>query len=319
MVIINKEVIQSYLMTTARYDFSVDEKRVLTRLVEMFQPMLEGKKLVGKIEQDLFQTWHLTIPIKQFIGGNDNYQRVRNAIFALNDKKFIYTDDEVEEVIRIVEMPKIYKRGIIQFCLNPKIVQCFLNMSKGFSKYELEVSLSFKSVYSMRLYELLAGQLHALTYNIETLKQMFQVEDKYVRNSDFVNRVILVAKMELDKKSPITFTYRINKRGRRWHSITFQVHKQPQFQDGEIELSKLKRRVDPSLLLGREIYRYLISTCGFENRELKNNLALFGKAMDLFGEEELLNSIRKIQFRARKASNPKGYIINALKSMTDII
>lgn len=33
MKITNKEVIQSYLITTARYDFSVYEKRIIYRIV----------------------------------------------------------------------------------------------------------------------------------------------------------------------------------------------------------------------------------------------------------------------------------------------
>ena len=255
MEIVSKEVIQSYLLTTARYDFSADEKRVLTHLVEMFQPMLMGKKLVGKIEQDLFQTWHLRLPINQFITDGQNYKRVRDAIFALNDKKFIYADDEVEEVIRIIEMPKAYKRGEIQFCLNPKIVDCFLNMSKGFSKYQLDVSLSFKSVYTMRLYELLASQTKPISYKIDDLKTIFGVADKYKLNADFIRRVIKTAQTELTKKSPITFTYKVSKRGRTYYKITFSVIHQPQHQNEDVERNKLNRIVDTSLVLRRELYR----------------------------------------------------------------
>lgn len=319
MEIVSKEVIQSYLLTTARYDFSADEKRVLTHLVEMFQPMLMGKKLVGKIEQDLFQTWHLRLPINQFITDGQNYKRVRDAIFALNDKKFIYADDEVEEVIRIIEMPKAYKRGEIQFCLNPKIVDCFLNMSKGFSKYQLDVSLSFKSVYTMRLYELLASQTKPISYKIDDLKTIFGVADKYKLNADFIRRVIKTAQTELTKKSPITFTYKVSKRGRTYYKITFSVIHQPQHQNEDVERNKLNRIVDTSLVLRRELYRYLKNTCGFEDRELKNNLTLFDGAIDLMGKDKLLTKIREIWGRARTADNPKGYLINALKSMTNFI
>lgn len=36
-VIKNKDVLQSYIVTTARYDFSVYEKRILYRIVEVLQ------------------------------------------------------------------------------------------------------------------------------------------------------------------------------------------------------------------------------------------------------------------------------------------
>ncbi len=38
-------MIQSYLMTVSKYDFSVYEKRILYRLVEAMQCEIEGKKL----------------------------------------------------------------------------------------------------------------------------------------------------------------------------------------------------------------------------------------------------------------------------------
>ena len=41
----NKEVLQSYILTTAKYDFSVYEKRILYRIIELNQNLLEGKKL----------------------------------------------------------------------------------------------------------------------------------------------------------------------------------------------------------------------------------------------------------------------------------
>lgn len=312
MEIINRDIIQSYVMTSAKYDFSADEKRVLTHLVEMFQPLIKGKKLEGKIHQDLFNNLHLTLPIGQFIQGNQNYKRVRDAIFSLNEKKFIYKDNNVEEVIRIIEMPKIYKRGEVQFVLNPKIVDCFLNMNKGYTKYELEVSLSFSSVYSMRLYELLSNSV-TITYKIKDLKEMFGVADKYERNRDFIRRIIDTAQKELTEKAPFTFTYKLNKVRNTFDSITFNIIEQPHNQDETIQYNRLKRRVNTSMVIGNELRNYLKNTCGFSEREMNNNLELLSNFVKVFGEECLVK-IRDIQVRSRKAQNPQGYIINAIKS-----
>lgn len=41
--ITNKDVIQSYLMTVSKYNFSVYEKRIVYRLVEAMQCEIEGK------------------------------------------------------------------------------------------------------------------------------------------------------------------------------------------------------------------------------------------------------------------------------------
>ena len=44
VVVRNKDQIQSYIMTTAKYDFNVYEKRILYRLVELAQCELQGLK-----------------------------------------------------------------------------------------------------------------------------------------------------------------------------------------------------------------------------------------------------------------------------------
>ena len=48
MKITNKEVLQSYILTTAKYDYSVYEKRILYRIIEILQFLIEGKKLNEK-------------------------------------------------------------------------------------------------------------------------------------------------------------------------------------------------------------------------------------------------------------------------------
>lgn len=44
-VIKNRELVQSYVLTTAKYDFSVYEKRILYRIIEVLQAYLSGIKL----------------------------------------------------------------------------------------------------------------------------------------------------------------------------------------------------------------------------------------------------------------------------------
>lgn len=312
-VIRNKDVIQSYIMTTARYDFSADEKRILLKLVETWQHILEGQKLSGRVEKTLFGDYSLEFPISYFVPDNQtNYERIKKAFRALNEKKFEYEDDKIWEIIRIIEKPKIEKREKIHFDLNAKIVECFLNFTKGYRRFELEVSLSFSSVYAMRLYELLSGQTNPLSYTIEDLKVMFQIPDKYKETKDFIKRVIEPAKKELDEKSPYTFTYNINKKGRSYHSITFFPVYQPCFRNEDLETKDLQKKVSISAILDRNEKDYLIKNFEFELSELKQNYKLFLQAKES-PEFHLINFVSAIKARALRAKNPKGYIINAIK------
>lgn len=311
----NREVIQSYLITAAKYDFTVDEKRVFLHLIEMMQPLLEGKKLRGNVQQDLWGTYHFTLPISFFVDGEDiKHERIKNALRSLNEKKFEYEDEDTWQIIRLVEMPKLDKRGKVEFYLSDKLVQCFLNFNKGFTKYQLSVSLSFNSTYAMRLYELISHQQRPITYNISKLKDMWQCADKkaYERNYNFIQRVIVPAKAELDEKANWSFNFKPLKQGNKFIAIEFTPIHHPERETEESQRADALRRVHLSAFLEREIRQYLTNTCEFSQREVKNNLPTLQKFCLNFGEEAI-DKIRDIWARARNARNSKGYLIQSIK------
>ena len=310
----NREIIQSYIITAARYNFTTDEKRVLSHLVEMMQPLIEGKELVGKVEQDLWGTYHFELPTEYFFEDGANRQRIKQAIKSLNDKSFEYEDEDGWGICRLIEMPFIDKRGKVEFYLGKKLVDVFLNFNKGYSKYQLDISLSFKSVYSMRMYELISNQTRKLTFRISKLKEMWNVTEKgYERNYNFIQRIIETAKKELDEKSNWSFTYMPIKRGRSFELIEFTPVHYPQRETEDIARAEAVRRVNLSRFVSGEVKKYLTQTCEFSPREIKNNADTIKSFCGKF-QSEARERIAEIWGRARGAKNPKGYLIGTLKS-----
>lgn len=129
----------------------------------------------------------------------------------------------------------------------------------------------------MRFYELLSGQKSPLTYTIDTLKEMFQISDKYKRAPDFVKYVIDQAKKELDEKSPYSFEYSIIKQGRQFHAIKFYPIAIPKNRSEELEEKKLVKQVHLSGFLER-IERAYLKDLDFSDRQIKNNLDVFIQA-----------------------------------------
>ena len=75
-VIKNKEVLQSYIITAAKYDFSIYEKRILYRQIEIEQELLQGQKIRPnvRIETNLWKDKKYTIPVKMLsLFGNGSY------------------------------------------------------------------------------------------------------------------------------------------------------------------------------------------------------------------------------------------------------
>lgn len=140
---------------------------------------------------------------------------------------------------------------------------------------------------------------------------MFQIQDKYNRVNDFKKYVLDIAVRELDKCSPYTFTYRMNKTGRSFTSVTFFPKYQPQFRDSELEKRELQKQVSPTWELSKNSLDYLKNGFDFTPKEIKQNIDLFKQAQ---AELDFINFLSQVKPRANRAKNPKGYLINAIKT-----
>jgi len=311
----NKDVIQSYILTTAKYDFSVYEKRILYRLVELNQHLLEGKKLNKdyRIESNIYGDKTYTIPISAFLkeGDASNHKEVKKALEALKRKELTYEDDEIWASLTIIAFPKIKKyNDTVTFSVDNMINNALMNFSKGYKKFELQTAMNFESIYAMRFYEVLSGQKTPITYTIERLKEIFQITNKYTRVSQFQSKVLDAAKKELDRCSPYTFDYKMNKTGRKFTSVTFFPRFQPQFRDTELEKHELQKQVSLSWDLPKEVTDYLIHNFEFTKDGIKNNIDLFKKAHE---ELDLIQFLASLKGKIRASSNPQGYVVGALK------
>lgn len=319
MKITNVEVIQSYLLTSARYDFDVYEKRILYRLVELCQPQLQGQKLNDKftINQDLWGNRDIRMPISYLLKNEEdkNHTRVKASLEKLNEKRMEYEDDKKWKIIRLIELPEIYKYGeYVQFKIHPEIYQAILDFSKGFRKYELVTAMSFESTYAMRFYELFSEKKEPITYSIEKLKIMFRIEDKYARVNDFFKYVVDAAKKELDEHSPYSFEYVPIKEGRKMTQIRFTPVSIQKNRDPETELKRLQKQVSPAWELDRMTLQYLKQNYYFDTKEITANLDLFKAAEQKL---ELMLFLSNMRRKCDGKANPKGYLVNALKKELD--
>lgn len=316
--ITNKDVVQSYVFTTARYDFSIHEKRIMYRIIEVMQSYVNGLKLSYDytIHEDMF-TYNRVFTIPIFVLANDgnytNYEYIKRALYGLRNKTFEYEDSNHWGVYGIIEMPKIKRYSdLVEFTITPLLWNAFLNFSKGFRKYELMTAINLRSVYSMRFYELLSGKKQPITYTINDLRDMFFLGDKYQRINSFISRVIDSAKNELDSVSPYSFTYKVNKLGRSYHSITFYPVYIPSNRDESLESQDLSKKVSLSWDLDTNVINYLKNSFGFTSSEIKQHIDLFKRASSLI--PDFIGFLSNVGPRANRVKSPKGYIINSIRS-----
>ena len=141
-----RQVVQSYIVTTAMYDFNVYEKRVLYNLVKLAQSQIEGVKLshnLYRIEHGLTDSIRVELPLSDFLTDKDdkNHFRVKNALKSLHQKTFTYNDEGSWECFSIIANPKIKLRSSkVSFIVDSRVWDVLLDFSKGFSRYNLEIS-----------------------------------------------------------------------------------------------------------------------------------------------------------------------------------
>lgn len=172
--------------------------------------------------------------------------------------------------------------------------------------------MQFESVYAMRFYELVSGQESPITYNIDSLKDIFQISGKYKKVNDFIKRVVEPAKTELDRCSPYTFDYKMNKTGRAFTSVTLFPKYQSKFRDENLESHSLQKQVSLSWDLPKNVANYLKHNFEFTIDGIKNNIDLFKAAHKKI---DLIQFLASIKGKVRESNNPQGYVIGAIKKI----
>lgn len=319
----NLEVIQSYILTTARYDFNVYEKRIMYKLIQIAQADLQGKKLDKSYikGETLWGAKLITLHYTDLLNdGAKNHARLKNGLLNLL-KKVIEYDNPITGQLRMftmVEDVKMDKRqSILNFRVNPVLWEVILAIgAKGWRKYELETAMDFESVYAMRFYELISNtkEGYIQQFTIEKIKEMFKLVGKYKQINDFVRRVVEPAKKELDLKSPYSFNYKLIKAkgSRKYTSIMIITVPIPQNQNPEIEEKAMQMKSSSTWVVGKETKDYLIRNYAFEEKGIRSNIELFESANKAFDLQKFLSeNIRTAN--SGEIKNKTGWIIGAIR------
>lgn len=318
----NKVIVQSYQLTTARQNYNLISQRAMLHIVKSAQYTIEGQhlntQLFDKIETDQWQNKHITIPIAELdpAGATTNYTYIKEQLKELFNITAEWKYKGGVVMRPFVQEIKIDEAGVASFEIDKKVWELILDYSKGYRKFELKSAMQCKSPYSLRFYELITEKDSPITYKIDYLKKMFKLEKKYPNNYDFLRRIVEPSKKELDKIAPYTFRYEKiyddehNGKGRKpIKSIMLIPIHQPEKEDKALASDDTLKRYT-GLVLDKDIQRILVQNYGFSTTEIKNNLELILKAQR---EIDLLDLLVRTKKRAGQTSNPKGYLINAIK------
>ena len=316
----NKDLIQSYILTQARYKFTVPEKRILYGIIELMQHYTEGKNLDKKyhITKTIFDDVDIVMPISKFLKDAESrdFDEVKKALLNLNSKVIQYEDEKVWKAFNLIERPKIEKYDkFVSLRISPEVALAFNDFSKGFSKYEYQTIMEFDSTYAMRFYELLGTQKSKMTFSIDKLKVMFGIENKYKgRPINFINKVVKVAQKELDEKSPVSFLFEAKAtkgEGKKLTTIDFYPVKRPENRDPVLEQIELQKKTSLRFDIDKIHIDYLKVHFLFSDSEIRKNIDVFKEAQDKL--PDFIMTLSELRTSTKRAFNQKGAVINSLK------
>lgn len=319
----NKLMFQSYIFTTAKYDFSVYEKRILYRQIEIEQALLKQEALKNsvKVDTSLWGDKKYTIPIAMLLNGEEdkNHERIKKAFESLRIKKIEYEDEDVYSCFGVVSSYEIKKRQkYVSWVSNSKIVEAVMDFTKGFRKYELEIAMKFESQYSMRIYELIGNKRTPITYTISEIEKMFKLETKYrspngnLNISKLKTEILDRAKIELDNASPFTFNYVIKDK----KTVTFIPIYQEDKADKELKTIYVDTAdLDLNLILTEKEINTYTEEFGFTEQGLKNNYALLEECKKTLPENYSFFLFQEIRKSAKKKGKlSPAYVIGIIKN-----
>jgi plasmid replication initiation protein len=115
----------------------------------------------------------------------------------------------------------------IEFKFNDDLKPHLLELKKRFLRYDMQNIVGLQSVHSVRMFEILKSYeyLGQVSFEVEFLKTVLELGDKYKLYADFRRYVVDKAREDLLKYCDIFFDYKEIKKGRKVNEIIFSIKK----------------------------------------------------------------------------------------------
>jgi plasmid replication initiation protein len=213
------------LIQKSRFSLSLQQQKIILYLISKIQPT-----------DTEFQEYKFDI--KSFFeacgiesDGGEQYSQIKEAIKNIADKSlWIKLPNGRETLLRWIEKAHIETgTGTLTIRLDNDMKPYLLQLNKNYTTYDLIYTLTFKSKYTVRLYELIKSihydEQHpfSYTYSVEELKKLLGAES-YKAFSDFKKRVFDIAINEINAISDKQVSYEVaEKSGKRITHLTLHI------------------------------------------------------------------------------------------------
>jgi len=229
----NKLVIKSNSIIEAKYKLNLTEQKIILFLVSLIQK-----------NDEVFKLWRIKISdLAEFLGMNSKsaYRELKNATFKMLDRKLrLKLENRELQLNWLASADYFNDKGFVELEISEKLKPFLLQLKENFTTYRLKEIISLKSVYSIRIYELLRQytKIGKRYFEITELKEKLGIDNKYPNYADVKKIIILPAQKELESKTDIAFDFEEKKEVRKVVGITFIIKENVNYKSDVIDIEK---------------------------------------------------------------------------------
>ncbi len=223
-------VVTSNDLVLAKYNFSLWQKRIFNYFVSQIDKDATDFTLQRIYISDLIHFFDAG-------DGREVYEIIANVPKQLYNSsiKVPYISEEgyhrygEMRIITRYTKPEDREQGnaYIEFKFNDDLKPHLLELKRRFLRYDMQNIVGLQSVHSVRMFEILKSYeyLGEVSFEVEFLKTVLELGDKYKLYADFRRYVIDKAREDLTKYCDIFFDYQEIKKSRKVNEIVFIIRK----------------------------------------------------------------------------------------------
>lgn len=221
-------ITKSNALIEAGYRLSLTEMQIVLYGISLVNPVANDFPLQYRIDiknfAEMFNRDHGSI-----------YTEIKGAILSkFWERDFSYRDEKGNLVTNrwLTQIKRQDKTGYIEIKFSEDVRPYLHQLQQHFTTYYIDKISAFKSVYSIRIYEMSIMNLRKSKQNscsfklsVKEIRDRLELNNKYKRFYNLKIRIIDMAKREINKHSDIELSYKVIKKGREAQEIEFTVLK----------------------------------------------------------------------------------------------
>ena len=295
-------VVKSNALIEARYRLSLQESHVILWLLTQIRP-----------DDEDFKTHELNVDeFSRMVGLNvkGQYSELQKIIENLMRRILKINQSDTGNVLQVAWLSSAYyikKKGCVLLRFDPALGPYLLQLKSHFTKIDIADSLKLKSIYAVRIFELLLQyeSFGERRISLDDLKLYCGIKEKtYGLYTDLKRRVIDRAKAEINSKTEYEIDYREIKKSRKVSDIEWIIKKKTYFEKSQQEKAViLQKEFRSGSALIEKIIEY-----GFTKQAAK-------RLIQSDTEEGITNAIKAVDIQVSRGhvKNPKAMLKTAIE------